>query len=132
MLEQLADGVLAEQAGQDCVAHSRIPQVVPAQMGDAGDEVALEQRQAGDICRDGQGDREQPADVGHEPLDTRQAHMGLDERADGVVDVTVRLRQPGVRGRGGTLDRADPVDRPLEHLAHVGRGELRCQVSPDR
>ena len=44
----LLSALLAQQEGQDAVAHPRVREVVAAQVGDAGDHPALQHREPGD------------------------------------------------------------------------------------
>ena len=76
LLDQAVDDVLAEHRGEDRVADPRVVEVVAAQVRDAGDHPALDQRQPGDVGRDGERDRDQAAEVGDEPLRRRRSGRG--------------------------------------------------------
>ena len=75
-LHQLAHRLLAQQADQDGVADARVVEVVAAQVGDAGDHPALDQREAGDVGRDGERHRRQPAEVGQRSPGRRRTGRG--------------------------------------------------------
>ena len=123
LLDQRVDGVLAEQAGQDRVADPRVVEVVAAQVRDAGDHPALDQRQPGDVGRDGQRHRDQAAEVGDEALRAGVADVVLDHLADGLVDVALLLAQLGVGGLAGRRQRPDADDRAVQRLADERRGQ---------
>ena len=127
-LDERVDGVLAQQAGEDGVAHPRVVEVVAAQVGDAGDHPGLHQREPRQVGRDGHRRGDEAADVGHEALGAGVADVVLDDLVDGALGVAVLLGQLLVGRVRGARQGADPLDRAVQRLAHDGAGHARRHI----
>ena len=93
-------------AGQDRVADPRVVEVVAAQVGDAGDHPALDQRQAGDVGGDGHGGGDQAAEVGERSPGRRRSGRGSRSPRGSALSTSPRcssqLLVGGRRGAGGS------------------------------
>jgi hypothetical protein len=126
LLHQVVDAVLTEHAGEYGVADAVVVEVVAAQVRDRRDHVALQQRQAGDVGRDRERERDHAAEVGGEPLHAGEAHVCLDDAVDGALHVAAVGGQPPPAGLGRAGEAPEAVDGQLEHLPDEPRRLGRC------
>ncbi len=93
LADQPVDQLAAEHGGEDRVAHPRVVEVVAAQVRDPGHHPGLDQRQAGDVRRDGDGRGQHAAQAGQQALRPGVADVGVDDVADGGVDARRAARR---------------------------------------